>query len=150
MRTAYLYMEDCIPGQKFNAGPITVASEEIIAYARQFDPQDFHTDAEKAKNTAFGELVASGWHTASLTMRLLVEAIPPMEGGMIGRRVESMDWPRPVRPGDTLRLETEILWKRPTSNPKRGILRTKNTTTNQNGEIVMTMEAVIFIPRKPV
>jgi len=148
MKAAYLYMEDCDAGQKFYAGPVTVTAQDIISYAKQFDPQDFHTDPEKAKHTAFGELVASGWHTASLTMRLLVDALPPMEGGMIGRRVESMDWPRPVRPGDTLRLETEILWKRTTSNPKRGILRTKSITTNQNGEAVMIMEAVIFIPRR--
>lgn len=144
----YLYMEDCSAGQSYTAGPIHVTAQAIVDYAKQFDPQDFHTDAEKAKHTSFGELVASGWHTASMTMRMLVDALPPMEGGMIGRRVESMDWPRPVKPGDTLTLHTEILWVRPTSNPARGILRTKSITSNQNGEPVMVMEAIIFVPRK--
>lgn len=149
MTESFLYMEDCQAGQVFSAGPVTVTAQEIIAYARQFDPQDFHTDAEKAKDTAFGELVASGWHTASLTMRLLVEAMPRMKGGMIGRRIETLDWPRPVRPDDRLSLETEILQVRATSHPARGLLRTKTTTRNQNGDPVLVMEALIFVPRRP-
>jgi len=147
--SAYVYMEDCRLGQKFTAGPITVTAEEIIAYAKQFDPQDFHTDPVKAKNTVFGELVASGWHTASLTMRMIVDSMPKMEGGMVGRHIENMNWPRPVRPGDQLSYEAEILDMRASgSNPKRGVLRIRNTTRNQKGETVMEMESIVFIPRR--
>lgn len=149
MKKDFVYMEDITAGQKFTAGPLAVSADEIITFASQFDPQDFHTDAEKAKNMAFGELVASGWHTAALTMRMIVEAVPPMEGGMIGRTILSMNWPRPVRPGDTLSYEGEILEIRPSEkNPKRATLRIRNTTRNQKGETVLEMESVIFIPRR--
>ena len=147
--TDYLYMEDCQIGQKFTAGPVTMTEADIIAYARQFDPQDFHTDPEKAKDTMFQGLAASGWHTASVTMRLILMAVPPMKGGMVGRQVEKMGWPRPVRPGDQLSLECEIVEMRPSSkDPSRGIARTRNTTRNQDGKVVMEMDTVIFIPRR--
>src|SRR4051812_46216554 len=96
-KDAYIYLEDLSVGQKFAAGPVTVTEAEIIAFAKQYDPQDFHTDPVKAKDTLFGELVASGWHTAALTMRMILAASPKMKGGMIGRSVEKMSWPRPVR-----------------------------------------------------
>ena len=145
----YVYLEDLSVGQKFRAGPRTVTQDEIIAYAKQFDPQDFHTDPVKAKDTVFGELVASGWHTASLTMSMMAKAGPHMRGGMIGRAIEKMNWPRPVRPGDTLSLEIEILELRPSAkSPQRGMARTKNIVTNQNGEPVLEMEVVIFVPRR--
>lgn len=145
-KSALNFMEDFTIGQTFTGGPVTVTAEDIIAFAAQFDPQDFHTNPEKAKDTVFGEHVASGWHTAALTMKMLVAAIPPMAGGMIGRTVESMTWPRPVRPGDTLTYEGEILDMRPTRNPARGLMRVKNTTLNQNGEIVMEMTCLVFAP----
>ncbi len=145
----YIWMEDCTPGQKFTAGPVRVTAEEIISFAKKFDPQDFHTDAALAKNSAFGELVASGWHTASMTMKMIVDSVPQMKGGMIGRNVVSLNWPRPVRPGDDLSYDGEILEVRASaSNPKRGILRIANTTRNQLGETVLEMETVIFIPRR--
>lgn len=145
----YFYMEDFSVGQKFTADPVTVTAEEIIDYAKKFDPQDFHTDPKKAKHTAFGQHVASGWHTASLTMRLIVEATPPMEGGMIGRTIERMDWPRPVLPGDQLSYEGEILEIRPSaSNPKRAVLRVQNRTFNQKGEVVLELISVVFVPRR--
>jgi acyl dehydratase len=145
----FLYLEDLTVGQKYRAGSIDVTASDIIEYARRFDPQDFHTDPDKAKDTFFGELVASGWHTASMTMRMLYEAIPPMEGGMVGRQVEKMSWPRPVKPGDTLRLEVEVMSMRPsTGNPARGIMHTRNTTYNQNNEPVLIMDTIIMIPRK--
>jgi len=146
--SVFSFMEDFNIGQTFTGGPVTVTADDMIAFATQFDPQDFHTDPEKAKNTAFGEHVASGWHTAALTMKMLVAAIPPMAGGMIGRTVENMTWPRPVRPGDTLTYEGEILDMRPTRNPARGLMRVKSTTRNQNGETVMEMTCLVFAPRR--
>lgn len=144
------YMEDLAVGQRFSAGPLDVTAEDITAYAKKYDPQDFHTDPARAKNTVFGELIASGWHTASLTMRLIIEASPPMKGGMIGRSVERMNWPKPVKPGDKLYFEGEILDLRASnSNPDRGIMRVKNTTFNQNREPVLEMETVVFVPRRP-
>ena len=149
LNETYIYLEDLSVGQKFHAGPLQVTQEAIIAYAKQFDPQDFHTDPIKAKDTVFGELVASGWHTASLTMSMIVKAGPTMKGGMVGRAIEKMSWPRPVRPGDVLSLEIEILDLRTSEkSPSRGIMRTWNTVTNQKGEPVLEMEVVIFVPRR--
>jgi acyl dehydratase len=148
-RKTFITLEDLSVGQKFTAGPLPVTEEAIIAFAEQYDPQDFHTDPLKARDTVFGEMVASGWHTAALTMRLILEAVPPMKGGMIGRSVEKMNWPRPVRPGDNLSIEAEVLDLRLSNNtPERGIMRTKTTAFNQRGETVMTMETIIFVPRK--
>lgn len=142
-------LEDLAVGQTFTAGPRTVTEAEIIAFAQQFDPQDFHTDPVKAQDTPFGKLVASGWHTAAMTMRMILDATPKMKGGMIGRAVEKMGWPRPVYPGDTLSLVIEILELRSSERaPDRGTMRTKNTVTNQNGEKVLEMETVIFVPRR--
>jgi acyl dehydratase len=145
----FIYMEDLTVGQKFTAGSVLVSEEEIIAFARQYDPQDFHTDPIKAKDTLFGTLVASGWHTAALSMRLILEASPKMKGGMIGRSAEKINWPRPVLPGDRLSIEVEVIDLRTSnSTPDRGVMRTRNTTFNQKGEPVMTMETVVFVPRK--
>ena len=141
-------MDDCQVGQTFTGGPTTVTADDIITFATQYDPQPFHLDAQAAKDTTFGELVASGWHTAAMTMRMMLGSIPAMQGGMIGRRIETIDWPRPVRPGDTLTTQSEILHLRTTSNPARGIMRLKTETLNQNGEAVMKMEALIFVPRR--
>lgn len=145
----FIYFEDLHIGQKFTAGDVLVTEEAIIAYGKQFDPQDFHTDPVKAKDTVFGELVASGWHTAGMTMRMIVDASPKMKGGMVGRSVEKIGWPRPVRPGDRLSVEVEVMELRPSAtNPARGTMRTKNTTFNQKGEIVQEMEAIIFVPKR--
>lgn len=145
----FLFMDDCQVGQTFAGGPVHVTAADIIAFARQFDPQPFHLDAEAAKDTAFGELVASGWHTAAMTMRMMMGSMPTMQGGMIGRRIETIDWPHPVRPGDTLTTRSEILHLRTTSNPARGLMRLRTETFNQNNDAVMKMEALIFVPRKP-
>jgi acyl dehydratase len=146
---AYLYFEDLLIGQKFNAGPISATQEEIIAFAKQYDPQDFHTDPVKAKDTIFGGLVASGWHTSALTMRMLVDAVPNMKGGMIGRAVEKISWPRPVRAGDVLTLEVEVLDLRTSDkSPDRGWMRTRSIVFNQEHKPVMEMEAMIFVPRR--
>jgi acyl dehydratase len=147
---SYTYMEDLAVGQIFEAGPTEVTAAEIIAFAGKYDPQDFHLDAEKAKDTAFGELVASGWHTAAMTMSMIVASMPKMKGGMIGRTVESMTWLAPVRPGDRLTYRGEITGIRASGgDPSRGILRTKNTTFNQSGAPVLEMTCVIFVPRRP-
>lgn len=145
----FTYMEDLAVGQKFTAGPIEVTADEVIAFAKKFDPQDFHLDPEKAKDTVFGEHVASGWHTAALTMRMIVDSSPKMKGGMIGRHIEKLNWMRAVKPGDKLYFEGEILEIRPSgSDPTRGVMRVKNTTKNQHGKPVLQMESVVLVPRK--
>ena len=145
----FIYMEDLHVGQRFTAGAVLVTEDAIIEFAKKYDPQDFHTDPLKAKDSDFGELVASGWHTASLSMRMIVGAMPKMKGGMIGRRAEKINWPRPVRPGDKLSIEIEVLELRISgSKPERGVMRTRSITFNQKGETVMEMETLVFVPRK--
>lgn len=144
------YMEDLRLGQTFASTQETLVTPEmIVAFAQQYDPQPFHTDPVAAKDTLFGTLVASGWHTAALTMRMMVENMPQMKGGLVGRQVEKISWPRPVYPGDKLSYLAEVIDMRASvSNPQRGVIRTKNTTFNQKGEVVMEMETVIFVPRR--
>lgn len=142
-------MEDLHIGQKFTAGPVRVTAEEIVAFAQKFDPQDFHLDPVKAKATLFGEQVASGWHTASLTMRMIVDITTGMKGGLVGRTVEKINWPRPVRPNDVLTLEVEIIELRDSAKmPSHGMMRTKNITYNQDRKPVMEMETVVFVPKR--
>ena len=113
-----------------------------MAYAREFDPQPFHTDPELAKNTFFQGLAASGWHTASITMKLVVESLP-MSAGVIGAGIEELRWPLPTRPGDVLHLESEVLEIIPSrSRPDRAIVRIRCDTKNQNGDVVQS-----FIPK---
>lgn len=147
-KSAYWYMEDCRAGMVFTAEPVTVTAEDIVSFANRFDPQPFHLDETAARTTIFGGLIASGWHTSSLTMRRMLSCLPPMEGGMIGRRIETLDWPRPLRAGDSLSVRCEILDVRATRNPERGLMRMKTQAFNQDGEVVLQMEALIFIPRR--
>jgi len=107
-----LYFEDFAVGQVYTAGPVRVSADDIKAYARQFDPQPFHTDEDSAQSTFFQGLVASGWHTASLTMSLVVQALP-IAGGVVGGGVDELRWPKPLRPGDELKREAEIIEVRP-------------------------------------
>jgi acyl dehydratase len=145
----FLYMEDMNIGQKFTSPAITVSAEDIVAFAEQFDPQPFHLDPVAAEDTLFKGHAASGWHTAAVTMRLMLLAAPNIKGGMIGRGIDKLNWPRPVRPGDSLSVEIELLEMRVSnSNPKRGIARTKIVTRNQKGEPVQDMECVMFVPRR--
>lgn len=142
-------MEDLTVGHKFTAGPLTVTADEIIDFAKKYDPQPFHLNAEDAAATMFGGLIASGWHTAAMTMRMIIDSSPNFPGGMVGRTVENLNWLRAVKPGDVLRYEGEILDLRPAeSAPGRGIMRVKSHTVNQNNKPVLEMEAVIFIPRR--
>ena len=144
-----LYLEDFAVGQVYTAGPVPVSADAIKAYARQFDPQPFHTDEELARSTFFQGLAASGWHTASLTMSLVVQALP-IGGGVIGGGVDELRWPKPLRPGDELRLEGEIVEVRPSrTKPNQGLVRVRTTTLNQDGQAVQTMIANLVVPRRP-
>lgn len=135
MRDAYL--EDLSVGQRFTSGFVRVGREEIIRFAQDYDPQPFHLDPILAKETLFGGLAASGWHTAALTMRLIVggEFLPA--GGFIGAGLDELAWPIPVRPGDELHVTSEILaLRRSQSRPMQGLIKVRNLTVNQNGETV--------------
>lgn len=146
---APLYLEDFAAGQVFRSGSLTVTAEDIKAYAAQFDPQPFHLDESAAKASLFGGLAASGWHTASLTMRLLVDGGAPIAGGIIGAGTDELRWPRPVRPGDRLRVESEVLEVAPSrSRPEQGRMRLRSTTLNQNDQPVMVFIANLIVPRR--
>jgi len=145
-----LYLEDLQVGQRFGSGTVAVTPDAIKAFAAQFDPQPFHLDEAAAEASLFGGLAASGWHTAALTMKLLVggEFLP--HGGLIGAAVDEFRWPRPVRPGDVLRVDSEILEIRPSrSRPERGMVKARIVTSNQAGEPVQTMVVTMVVPRRP-
>ncbi|MBX9459847.1 MAG: MaoC family dehydratase [Brevundimonas sp.] len=143
-----LYLEDLHVGQTFTTGSVTVTTEAIKAFARDYDPQPFHLDEEAARGSLFGGLAASGWHTAALSMRLLVDGLP-IAGGLIGVGGETT-WPRPTRPGDTLTVHIEVLEITPSkSRPDRGMVRTRNETRNQNGEPVQISKLGIVAWRRP-
>ena len=143
-----LYLEDFHVGQRFTSATHVIDTAQIKAFARQFDPQPFHLDEEAAKGTLFGRLVASGWHTAAISMRLQVESGLPIAGGMIGIGGE-MSWPRPTLPGDVLRVETEIREVTPSrSRPDRGVVRVYSETRNQRDEVLQILDAKLFVPRR--
>src|SRR6266496_4584672 len=143
------YFEDFRVGDRFRSADYAVTEGEIVDYARRYDPQPFHTDSAAAVRSIFGGLVASGWYTAAITMRMTAQSEIRIAGGMIGMGVEQLRWPRPVRPGDTLHVEAEVLEVRPSrSHSDRGIVRVRNTTLNQAGELVQTMETALFVPRR--
>ena len=145
-----VFLEDLQVGQRFGSDTIEVTKENIFAFAREFDPQPFHLDEEAARRSIFKQLTASGWHTAAMSMRLFVTGEFKPTGGSIGLAVDELRWPQPVRPGDILKLETEILDVRKSrSKPDRGIIRIRNVTTNQRGEIVQTFMAFVMVRRRP-
>lgn len=144
-----LYLEDFKVGQTFRAGALRMDVEAITRFAAEFDPQPFHLDPTAAEASFFGGLVASGWHTAAATMRLLVDGALPVAGGVVGAGGDEIRWPRPVRPGDILSVETEILEVRPSrSNPKVGLLKVRMRTLNQNGDEVQVAVANILAPAR--
>ena len=144
------YFEDYAVGQKFGSGTVTVTAERIKSFAREFDPQPFHTDEEAARHTFFGGLVASGWHTAAMTMRLFVDSDITPAGGSIGAGGSDLTWPRPVRPGDVLRIESEVIELRPSkSRPDIGVMKVKLTTYNQANEAVQIATPHMIVPRRP-
>ena len=144
-----IYLDDLTVGRRFTAGPVTVSEDEIIAFASRYDPQPFHTDPEAAaSHPLFQGLAASGWHTAALTMPLVIQAAGNIAGGIIGGGGE-LQWPRPVRPGDSLSLEIEVLEVTPSrSRPDRGSALMRNRTLNQHGQEVQVFTVRIVVPRR--
>ena len=145
-----LYLDDLAVGQRFKTGTVVVGVEAIKEFAARFDPQPFHLDEATAKDSIFGELVASGWHTAALVMRLLVEGDMQVAGGLIGLGGD-ITWPRPTKPGDVLHVESEVLEVKPSrSRPDSGIVKVRNTALNQDGEAVEIFTVNMLVPRKSV
>jgi acyl dehydratase len=143
------YLEDLSVGQQFTSPPHTLTAEAIKAFAGQFDPQPFHLDEASAASSFFGELVASGWHTAAITMRLLTEGALPLAGGAIGAGGE-IAWPAPTRPGDTLTAESTIEAISPSrSRPDRGMVTVRTETRNQRGEVVQVLVSKVLAFRRP-
>lgn len=143
------YLDDLSVGQKFGSGRLTLELDAIRRFAGEFDPQPFHLDDEAAQATIFRGLAASGWHTAALTMRLLVESEFRPAGGIVGAGVDDLRWPRPVRPGDELHVESEVLELRPSkSRPQQGIARLRVTTLNQDDEVLQTYVASLVMQRR--
>jgi acyl dehydratase len=144
-----LYFEDLKVGDTFGTPAHTVTAEEIVAFARQYDAQPFHTDAVAAKDSPFGQLVASGWHTAALSMSLMVRGELQPDGGVIGRGVDQLRWPRPTLPGDTLRVVMTVLELDPEpSRTGRGRVKLSCRTLNQHGDPVQEMTARLLVPRR--
>lgn len=150
MQAGERYFEDFSVGRAFvSIETITVTEADILAYAGRFDPQPFHTDPEAARQSLFRGLAASGWHTASITMRLMVTSDLSIAGGIVGRGIEGLEWPRPTRPGDRLGLKMEVVETRPSrSDPRRGSVCLRVATVNQDGEDVQRMTATVIVPRR--
>jgi acyl dehydratase len=148
-RDGRLYLDDLTVGQRFLSGTHVVDEADIKAFARQFDPQPFHLDDAAAKATLFGGLAASGWHTAAMTMKLLVDSGLPLKGGILGAGGE-IAWPQPTRPGDTLQVESEVLEITPSrSRPDRGVAVIRSLTRNQKNEVVQSLTSRLIVPRRP-
>ena len=143
-----LYLEDLHVGQRFTSGVHALDEVQIKAFAGQFDPQPFHLDDSTARGTLFAGLAASGWHTAAVTMRLLVDGGAPIAGGIVGAGGE-VSWPKPTRPGDVLQVESEVLDVQPSrSRPDRGMVTIRSETFNQRREVVQTLTAKLVVPRR--
>jgi acyl dehydratase len=139
------YFEDYVPGLVVDCGTFSVSEEEIIAFAKEYDPQPFHVDPVGALDGPYGGLIASGWHTTSLMMRQLVEHFVSPESSLGAAGIDEIRWPKPVRPGDTLHVQAAILERRRSaSKPDRGIIKSRIQVTNQDGDVVMTMIATNF------
>lgn len=146
--TTSLFLDDLHPGQRFVSAPHTIDAEQIRAFAREFDPQPFHLDDRAARDTVFGGLVASGWHTAAVTMRLLVDGGAPIAGGIVGVGGE-ISWVLPVRPGDTLTVDTHVVEVTPSrSRPDRGLVTLRSETRNQDGTIVFVFVSKLIVPKR--
>lgn len=143
-----LYFNDLKVGDLFKTGSHEVRTEHIRAFATEFDPQPFHLDEAAAARSFFGGLAASGWHTAAITMRLLVTEGPPLAGGIVGMGME-LRWTAPCRPGDRLHVESEVLELSPSrSHPDRGVLLLSSKTVNQNGVVVQDLRAKLLVTRR--
>jgi acyl dehydratase len=143
------YLEDYSVGQVYGSGHLRIEEARIKSFAAEFDPQPFHLTDAGAGDSIFRELAASGWHTAAATMRLLVDGDLKPAGGIIGIGFEDFRWPRPVRPGDELHVESEILEVRPSkSRPDQGLVKVRTTTFNQQGEAVQITVGSLMVPRR--
>ena len=146
---AELYLEDFAVGLRFISATHTIDADQIKDFASRFDPQPFHTDEAAAQNSFFQGLAASGWHTASITMALLVKSGMTIAGGLIGAGCE-LSWPRPTRPGDVLVVESEVLAVTPSrSKPDRGMITLKSETRNQKGEVVQILTSKMLVWKRP-
>ena len=144
------FLEDLAPGQSYGSGRLKVDRERIKSFAAEFDPQPFHLDEEAARRSIFGGLAASGWHTAAMTMHLLVGSEFRPAGGIVGAGFDEFRWPLPVRPGDELHVEVEVLEVRPSkSRPTQGLVKIRTTTRNQKGEAVQVSVGNLVVPRRP-
>ncbi|HEY3066731.1 MAG TPA: MaoC family dehydratase [Methylomirabilota bacterium] len=144
------YFEDFAPGDVVDLGQRRITKEEIIAFARQFDPQYFHLDEEAARKSIYGGLLASGWHTGSLTMRMLCDNLVNNLASMGSPGIDELRWLKPVRPGDTLSATWTVLQATPSrSKPDRGIVHALTEVRNQHGEVVLTMKGMSLIARRP-
>ena len=143
------FLEDFSAGQKYRGRlRVRVTEEDVKRFAAEFDPQPFHLDDAAARGTIFGGLAASGWHTAAITMKLLVESDVRPAGGIVGAGFDEFRWPRPVRPGDELWIEAEVLEVRPSkSRPDQGLVKLRTTTYNQNNEPVQVNVGNLIVPR---
>jgi acyl dehydratase len=142
--------DDFQEGETIDLGSVTIREEEIIAFARQYDPQPFHTDPEEAARSRFGGIIASGWQTAGLFMRLYAETVLNTTVSLGSPGVDNLHWPNPVRPGDTLTGRWTVLECRPSrTKPDRGVIRSRGEMLNQDGEIVLSLEAINIIGRLP-
>jgi len=145
-----IYLEDFTPGRVFELGSVEVTEEEIIEFATRYDPQPFHVDPRRAADSAFGGLIASGWHTCALFMRLLVDGLVRDTAGMGSPGMDEIRWLEPVRPGDTLVASLTVVATRPSaSKPDRGILRSLCEMRNQRGVVVLTMRGTGMYGRRP-
>jgi acyl dehydratase len=145
-----IWLDDLEPGRRFTAGPVEVTEDAIRRFAEDYDPQSFHLDADAAAaHPIFKGLAASGWQTAALTMRLIVQAMGDLGWGVIGTQGE-LQWPRPTRPGDQLRLVAEVLEVTPSkTRPDRGMVLFRNATLNQRDEEVQVFQVRVLVPRRP-
>jgi acyl dehydratase len=143
------WFDDLKLGMRFKSGEVTVSKEDIIRFATEYDPQPFHLDEEAAKNTILGGLAASGWQTAALAMRLATECRPFGPHPLLGAGVDDLRWLKPVRPGDTLHLEGEVVELAPSRSKPQGIARVKWTLYDQHGEAVYTFNPIAIVPSRP-
>ena len=143
------WFDDLKLGMRFESGEATVSREDIKRFASEFDPQPFHLDEEAAENTVFKGLAASGWHTAAIAMNLAIQARPFGAHPLMGAGVDELRWMKPVRPGDTLRLEGEVVDLIPSRSKPQGIARIKWTAYDQHGDAVYTFNPIAIVPRRP-
>ncbi len=143
------WFEDFKIGMRFKSGEVTMSKEDIVRFAAEFDPQPFHLDEEAAKDTILGGLAASGWHTAAIAMKLVTTCRPNGPHPLLGAGVDDLRWMKPVRPGDTLHVEGEVVGLVPSRSKPQGVVRIKWTAYNQHGEAVYTFNPIGIVPRRP-